>query len=82
LLVGGNVKKKELVEYKGGCCEICGYNKSIQALQFHHIDPNEKDFNISARSYSIERLKKEADKCMLVCANCHIEVHEELRKLK
>jgi hypothetical protein len=75
-------KKQELVEYKGGCCEICGYNKSIQALQFHHIDPNEKDFNISARSYSIERLKKEADKCMLVCANCHIEVHEELRKLK
>ena len=74
-------KKQELVEYKGGCCEKCGYNKSIQALQFHHIDPNEKDFNVGGRSYSFERLKKEVDKCIMVCANCHIEIHEELRKL-
>jgi DNA invertase Pin-like site-specific DNA recombinase len=72
-------KKKELVEYKGGCCEKCGYNKSIEVLQFHHLDPNEKDFTISGKSYSIERLKKEVDKCILVCANCHIEIHEELR---
>jgi len=75
-------KKQELVEYKGGCCEVCGYNKSIQVLQFHHIDPNEKDFNISGRSYSFERLKKEVDKCIMVCSNCHIEIHEELRRLK
>ena len=75
-------KKIELVEYKGGCCEKCGYNKSIGALQFHHLDPKEKDFAISARSYSLERLKKEVDKCIMVCANCHIETHEELRKLK
>lgn len=73
-------KKKELVEYKGGCCEKCGYNKSIEVLQFHHLNPNEKDFTISGKSYSIERLKKEVDKCILVCANCHIEIHEELRK--
>lgn len=73
-------KKIELVEYKGGCCERCGYNKSIEALQFHHLDPNEKDFAISAKSYSFERLKKEVDKCIMVCANCHIEIHEELRK--
>ena len=39
-------KKIELVEYKGGKCERCGYNKTIQALQFHHLDPKEKDFAI------------------------------------
>lgn len=71
-------KKKELIDYKGGCCEKCGYNKSTRVLQFHHLDPKEKDFNISAKSYSIERLKKEVDKCILVCANCHLEIHEEI----
>lgn len=72
-------QKITLVDYKGGCCEKCGYNKSIAALQFHHKNPEEKDFTIGGSSYSIDRLKKEADKCMLVCANCHIEIHEELR---
>jgi DNA-binding Lrp family transcriptional regulator len=73
-------KKQELVVYKGGKCERCGYDKSIEALQFHHIKPSEKDFSISGKSYSIERLKKEVDKCIMVCANCHIEIHEELRR--
>lgn len=70
-------KKIELVEYKGGCCEICGYNKSITALHFHHKNPNEKDFSISSKSYSISKLKKEVDKCMLVCSNCHSEIHDK-----
>jgi hypothetical protein len=73
--------KSKLVEYKGGCCEKCGYNKSEQVLQFHHTNPNEKDFTISGKSYSFERLKKEVDKCILVCANCHIEIHEKIRKI-
>ena len=72
-------KKIKLVEYKGGCCEICGYKKSMDALAFHHKDPNEKDFQISSKSYSYERLKIEVDKCILVCSNCHIEIHEELK---
>ena len=72
--------KVKLVEYKGGCCQICEYKKSIGALEFHHIDPNEKDFSISGKSYSFERLKKEVDKCILVCSNCHIEIHEEIKK--
>ncbi len=75
-------KKIELVKYKGGCCEKCGYNKSYEVLQFHHINPNEKDFTISGKSYSVERLKKEVDKCILVCANCHREIHEELKLIK
>lgn len=71
-------RKIELVEYKGGKCEICGYDKSIRALQFHHKSPKGKDFTISGKSYSKEKLIKEVDKCILVCSNCHIEIHEKL----
>jgi hypothetical protein len=72
-----NVKLK-LVQYKGGECSNCGYNKSVRALEFHHLDPNKKDFNISGSSRSFEMLKKEVDKCILVCSNCHKEIHEEI----
>lgn len=68
--------KDKLVEYKGGKCQICGYKKSIKALHFHHLDPTKKDFTISGKSWSFERLKKEVDKCILVCSNCHCEIHE------
>lgn len=71
-------KKLALVEYKGGQCERCGYSKCIHALEFHHLNPSEKDFNISSSSKSVEELKKEADKCQLLCANCHREVHQEM----
>lgn len=69
--------KEKLVEYKGGKCEICGYNKCISALEFHHLDPLQKEFNINGDYKSIERAKKEVDKCILVCANCHREIHYE-----
>lgn len=74
-------KKKLLVEYKGGKCEICGYDKCLAALEFHHIDPDKKDFSISSSSKSIDEFKLEADKCILVCANCHREIHNNLIKL-
>jgi len=74
-------KKKRLIEYKGGCCEICGYNKCVTALDFHHKDPKTKDFTISGKSYSFERLKNEVDKCILVCSNCHSEIHEEINEI-
>ena len=69
--------KEELVAYKGGKCKRCGYNKCINALEFHHLNPNEKDFTISdsAKHYSLEDMKKEVDKCILVCSNCHREIH-------
>ena len=67
--------KKKLVEYKGGKCEKCSYNKCMDAMEFHHTDPNEKDFSISGKSWSFDRLKKEVDKCILVCSNCHKEIH-------
>lgn len=68
-----------LIEYKGGKCERCGYNKSMRALEFHHLDPSEKDFGISKQiNRNIDDLKKEVDKCILLCSNCHAEIHEEL----
>ena len=74
-----NKTKKLLVEYKGGKCEICGYDKCISALEFHHIAPGEKDFGVSdGLTRSLEKNKEEIDKCILVCANCHREIHEGL----
>lgn len=69
--------KKQCLEYKGNKCEICGYNKCIGALHFHHLSPSEKDFAISnLRSYTInDKIKKELDKCQILCANCHSEKH-------
>ena len=71
--------KNKLVEYKGGKCEKCGYNKCIDALEFHHKDPNQKDFSIGGKSWSFEKLKNEVDKCILVCANCHREIHSKVK---
>lgn len=65
------------VQYKGGKCVICGYNKSVSALDFHHINPKDKSFGI-ARTKSKKfdkKIKKELDKCNLLCANCHREEH-------
>ena len=69
-------RKKEAVSYKGGCCTRCGYNKSLAALEFHHLDPEEKEFTWNKmRLVSEDKLKKELDKCILLCANCHREEH-------
>lgn len=71
--------KQKCIEYKGDKCEICNYNKCQGALEFHHIDPTKKDFTIAHKSHSFNDLiKQELDKCILVCANCHREIHAEL----
>lgn len=75
-----NVKKR-LIEYKGGKCQICGYNKCQDALEFHHLDPSKKDYNVSGGTKSFNTLKSEVDKCILVCANCHREIHSGITKL-
>jgi hypothetical protein len=69
--------KSKSVEYKGGKCEKCGYEKYNGALEFHHIEPDKKDFTISRiKAYSFDdRVKKELDKCILLCSNCHREIH-------
>lgn len=74
--------KVKLVEYKGGKCSCCKYDKCLAALEFHHLNPKEKDFTISGKSWSFEKLKKEVDKCILVCNRCHTEIHNGLIELK
>lgn len=71
--------KRWALEYKGNKCSICGYDKCSQALDFHHLDSNLKDFNLSDRDLILDWkiLKKELDKCILVCANCHRELHAQ-----
>jgi len=70
-------------EYKGSKCQICGYKKSQRALSFHHINPKEKDFGLSVKGLtrSWEKIKQEIDKCILICANCHMEVHDGITQL-
>lgn len=65
-----------LVAEFGGKCNRCDYSKDIRALVFHHINPATKSFGISNRlSTSLKILRKEADKCILLCPNCHAEKH-------
>ena len=68
--------KQKLVGHFGGCCVVCGYNKCQQALQFHHLDPKEKLFSIAHKGLcrDWEKMLQEANKCVLVCANCHAEI--------
>lgn len=74
----GIKRKILLIQNKGGKCENCGYNKNLAALCFHHKDPSTKSFQLDARRLSnnnIDFLKIEADKCRLLCHNCHMEHH-------
>jgi transposase len=70
------VVKRRLVEEAGGACALCGYHRWIGALQFHHVDPRRKTFQIGQAGHcrSLERCRAEARKCVLLCANCHAEV--------
>jgi len=71
------------IKHKGGKCELCSYNKCLTALEFHHIINSGKDFGISDKGYtrSWEKVKKEIDKCILICANCHRELHAGITQL-
>ena len=68
-----------MVEHKGGRCSICGYNKNIAALEFHHLDKDSKVTEIASfkNSSMSEKVIKELDKCILVCSNCHREIHSD-----
>lgn len=71
-------RKKDLVQLLGGSCAICGYHKNYAALEFHHIDPKEKDHNLDSRKLSNSTWDwclNEAKKCQLLCSNCHAEYH-------
>lgn len=69
-------RRIELIKIMGGKCAICGYNKCDAALQLHHLDPSQKEYSLSSGNCkSIEEDINEAKKCILVCANCHREIH-------
>ena len=72
--------KRILVEERGSRCERCGYDKSLRALSFHHRDPSKKSFSISHNRtvIGIEKMRDEVEKCDLLCANCHMEVEDDL----
>lgn len=72
--------KEKALEYKGNSCCKCGYGRCKKALEFHHVDPSEKDFELSSKWHnkSWDLIKAELDKCILVCANCHREIHDGL----
>lgn len=71
-------RKQNLVKISGNKCNICGYNKAISALEFHHINPEEKTYGLAQNGtcHSLQKDLNELQKCILVCANCHREIHE------
>ncbi|MCB0876385.1 MAG: HNH endonuclease, partial [Solirubrobacterales bacterium] len=63
----------------GGGCAVCGYDRTVVNLHFHHVDPATKSFALTtARGKSLESMRAEATKCVLVCANCHGEIEAGL----
>lgn len=69
-------RRLELIKLFGGKCSKCGYNKNYAALDFHHLDPKEKEYDWSKlRLQKWETVINEAKKCILVCRNCHSEIH-------
>lgn len=72
------LKQKKLDEVFGTSCVVCGYNRCRKALDFHHIDPKIKEYKPSqiTRNYmTVENMLKELESCVLLCSNCHREVH-------
>lgn len=74
----GKKRKQYFIDKSGGKCTVCGYNKNNAALSFHHIDPKTKSFGMDYRTLSnnsLEVLEAEYKKCILLCLNCHSELH-------
>jgi hypothetical protein len=75
--------KRILVDEAGGSCALCGYDRCVAALQFHHLDPTEKCFALSSEGSTrgIDAARAEARKCVLLCGNCHAEVEAGVQLL-
>lgn len=71
-------RRNEAVMYKGGKCEHCGYDRYVGALEFHHMDPSEKDPMSFKPTVAKKKFFAEVDKCVLLCANCHREEHARI----
>jgi hypothetical protein len=71
-------RKQELLEKAGGRCSVCGYDRNLAALTWHHLDPMLKRFSLDLRSLSnrsAAEIEIEVSKCVVLCANCHAETH-------
>ena len=71
-------RKLEVIKPFGSKCSKCGYNRNLSALCFHHLDPKTKSFEITQRELANrtkEAIEKETQKCILLCSNCHMELH-------
>lgn len=81
----GIERKMQLLKLLGDAkCSVCGYNRNLACLSFHHKNPNEKKFLLNQHfcsMYSIERLSTEAKKCQVLCMNCHTEHHNPQHKM-
>jgi hypothetical protein len=87
MVVAVSKRRKKLREMarasKGNKCAICKYDRCQRALSFHHIDPSKKEFNLSSKGLtrSWKKIEEEIKKCVLICANCHMEVHDGITQL-
>lgn len=76
--------KSRIIKIMGGCCQICQYNRSQTALELHHIDPSKKEISfasIRANPKKWDAIFDELLKCILLCANCHREIHDGTTQL-
>ena len=74
----------EVFELKGGKCEHCDLRdlKHIEIYDYHHIDPSQKEFNVGGYVLKpMEQVLKEAEKCLLLCSNCHRIEHHRLSRV-
>lgn len=83
LLLRSRYRKEFLVDLKGGECELCGYKKSMRALDFHHKRKGNKKFNIGTAAREVDDfmfhslvVPEVENECILLCSNCHRELHE------
>lgn len=81
--------KEDCIKIMGGKCNVCGYNSYIEAMDFHHVNPESKEHGISLllnkaimNNNLLVVLRKEIEKCILLCSNCHSELHAKLEKDK
>ena len=76
--------KQRMIDSMGGKCACCGYDRCVEALEFHHLDPSKKDLafgSIRANPASWMKIVEELRKCILVCAICHREIHYGIREI-
>ena len=76
----GRKRKFMIIKERGGSCEICGYNKNLAALCFHHKDNSDKVLTLHSRmigTRSMDVIQEEANKCLILCHNCHMELHNQ-----